>query len=300
MKAGYFLMVSIGLLIVGCDERFEYELPVNEPRIVANFIAENDKSWVGTVAASKPILEFWDFTSVDGVQVSFYEDDKLIEVLKNVKYEFQRDSKTQTSPKPGHAYAIEVTAPGFATAGSSYVQPLAVPIERFEIERAGPDPSHQNVEMVRFIITFVDPPGPNFYELSISAAWDANDPIMPREYYLFFEDPAYPNQTSGYFLHENALFDDGYFDGKRVTLSFKSYAMTYTGPTPESYKMEYHRASLRNTTKSYFRYYNTVYAQAESRLDPYSQPVKIENNINNGFGIFGGYTTSVVARDFLY
>jgi hypothetical protein len=30
--------------------------------------------------------------------------------------------------------------------------------------------------------------------------------------------------------------------------------------------------------------------QALANLDPYAQPVRIENNIQNGIGIFGGYT----------
>ena len=46
---------------------------------------------------------------------------------------------------------------------------------------------------------------------------------------------------------------------------------------------------LRNTSKSYYLYQQSVKLYYWVDEDPFAQPVQIYNNINNGFGIFSSY-----------
>ena len=46
---------------------------------------------------------------------------------------------------------------------------------------------------------------------------------------------------------------------------------------------------LRNTSKSYYLYRQSVDLQRWTEDDPFAQPVQIYTNITNGFGILSGY-----------
>ena len=122
-------LISI-FFFLACDNRFEYVLPVNEPRMVVNFISSDSESWRGTVTLSTPILELPDFTGVPGATIKIYEDGNLVETVSDVTYDprHPEDVVTLSRPTPGRTYSIEAVSGQYKTAIGTYVQPLPVPI----------------------------------------------------------------------------------------------------------------------------------------------------------------------------
>jgi hypothetical protein len=55
--------------------------------------------------------------------------------------------------------------------------------------------------------------------------------------------------------------------------------------------------SLMSLSEDYFKYKLSLEKYQETAGDPFAQPVQVYSNVENGFGIFGGYS---VYRDSLF
>lgn len=283
------------------DDRFEFELPVNKPRMVVNFVSVDSQPWAGTLTLSMPILKLPDFEGVPGATLKVYEDGSLVETLTDALYDPRRGNETTTlsSPTPGRTYTIEASTPEYGTATATYMQPLPVPIEKFESKLAGPGPEFNNEEAIEFSVTFVDPPGENFYGIEAIAAWDSLS-LHGQPYTLFFGEPAYQNNQPYDMTYGRLYFDDGYFDGQRVTMTFRARAHKshFLNGQP-AYLFKHQWVILRTVSKSYYKYLKTIDLQYKAWGDPYAQPVKVETNVKNGFGVVGGYTMTVKGKPFI-
>jgi hypothetical protein len=288
------------LALSSCDNRFEYVLPVNEPRMVVNFVSADSQPWTGTLTLSKPILEPADFEGVPGTTLKISEDGNLIETVSDILYDPRKGDqlKTVSKPIPGKTYTIEAISSNYGTAAGTYQQPLPVPIEKFDISLIGPDPKFDNAEAIEFDVTFVDPPGETFYRIGIIAAWDSVH-FNGGYYQLRFSDPAY--EGSGEIIDNGLLlFDDNLFDGQRVTMTLKARASFESKTLRPEDRYDYHWVILRSVSKSFYRYLITQDLQWSNYFDPYAQPTKVETNIKNGFGVVGGYTMTVKGKPYMY
>jgi hypothetical protein len=287
--------------LVACDgDRFEFELPVNEPRLVVNFVSLDSQPWKGTLTQSLPILELQAFQGVPGAALKIYEDGNLIETVSDLPHDASRSlvAATTNRPAPGKTYTIEATAPGYATALGIYVQPLPVSIEKYDVRLVGPDPDFQNQEAIEFSVTFVDPPNENYYSIDIRATWDSVH-INGGYYELKFIDPVYQEYEPYDRSFGKLYFDDAYFAGQRVTLRFKARAQKSHLTNRREDWFEYSRVMLGNVSRSYYRYLKTIDLQSKGWGDPYAQPVKVETNVKNGFGVVGGYTGTLKIVPFI-
>ena len=291
------------VVLFACDNRFEYELPLNKPRMVVNFISVDTEPWTGTLALSWPILEYGspNGVGVPGGVLKVYEDGSLIGETKvgAATPGYDQQMTLSSRPTPGKTYTIEASSPDYGTASSTYVQPLPVPIEKFEVELVGPDPEFQNEETIEFRVTFIDPPGENFYEVQAIFAWDSLS-LHGQGYQIFFSDPLYENRHKGKF-YTMPYFDDTYFEGQRVTMAFRARASEsqFLNERPED-RLDYQWITLRNVSKSYYRYAITIDLQQAVWGDPYAQPVKVETNVKGGFGVVGGWTQTAKGKPFIY
>jgi len=50
-------------------------------------------------------------------------------------------------------------------------------------------------------------------------------------------------------------------------------------------------ATLSSVSEDYYKYNVTLAKYEQTQGDPFAQPVQVYSNIENGFGIFGGYSS---------
>lgn len=82
------------------------------------------------------------------------------------------------------------------------------------------------------------------------------------------------------------LFNDLAFQNSLQELVFQpSFRFTENRHTPIKIIME-----LRTVSKEYYNYYNSVYRQTSQDNVPFSDPTIIHSNIDNGLGVFAGYS----------
>ena len=179
----------------------------------------------------------------------------------------------------------------------------------------------------RFHVKFKDPVGVNnYYRLMVYRKslysrdyyeyYSSND-MGPQYHYDYIELPAEPesfyydynfnfddivatgNQTeleiiTGSYNLYNTFLDE-LIDGKDYSLTFSVTGFKYRyfpDKKPDDFTPDEIHVDLQTVSKDYFYYLKTVEANDNNSGNPFAEPVQIYNNINDGIGILGAYTSN--------
>jgi hypothetical protein len=98
-----------------------------------------------------------------------------------------------------------------------------------------------------------------------------------------------------YIDNKGVLIRDDNFDGSTGTFTFEGEILY----NPQSQELGDFIVEVRNTSKDYYLYHSSLVRQVrvQSGFDAISGPVVLYNNIENGFGIFAGYTPAYTNID---
>ena len=301
------LVIIVSLIFFSCDTTAIIDLPKNPPKLTLNCIGLNtqayqyNEGWRARITLSTDILKFPEFPMVQNATVSVYENGRLSETLSNGNFSDFKGWNTPIDcnygsfnlpPIPGNTYRIEVKTEQYGILSATYVHPQQGEVDTLEIKILSPHPSYTNAKIVQFKVTFVDPLGENFYQIEIGRQSQAMPDPNRGQVGIDFTDPAYKEANEMFpKIYFPRTFTDVYFNGKRTSLDFKS--IIFEHPDNPTQTNNYYSVYLSNISKEYYYYLKAINLQEVNRDDPFAQPVKVENNIQNGFGIFTGYTQTV-------
>ncbi|MEX2427035.1 MAG: DUF4249 family protein [Bacteroidales bacterium] len=138
-----------------------------------------------------------------------------------------------------------------------------------------------------FNITFSDPVAiENYYMLSLftyDKYYNFEDSTIAfrerRNISFTTNDPVAGDDDS---YRSSLLFSDDFFNGQNYQL--KITIMDWDATLDKEYEIE-----LLSMNKAGYLYRRSVEDYQNSKHDPFSEPVRIYSNIENGFGIFAGY-----------
>ena len=142
-------------------------------------------------------------------------------------------------------------------------------------------------------IKLIDPAAEdNYYELYLFSIdtfyWDSLDSskydLTTHMEYLYSEDPSVDGSNNNL---GSILFTDHLFNGESHEMTFDIYIYTYSYLSSKKFY-----AILRTHSKDSYLYEKSSSLYMSSSDDFFSEPVQVYNNIENGYGIFGGYVTS--------
>jgi uncharacterized protein YceK len=287
-----FLFVSIG--IISCSTVVDFDIPFDKPKVVTNGLFSADSLWQFQITYSKNILDIAPgsfFQPVSNATINILDKNgELIETItssadKNFGYSY----KGKTKPMAGQSYSIEVATNNQPLLRSSSKAPMPVPIISVVTDSSGV----VSDGLVKMKITFKDPATEkNFYTVKIieDAQFVLNNDTLSITQELYFdvvEQSLSVNETG-----LEKLINDNLFNGKEHTFDLQIYHRSYSYGTQVS---EQHvRVLLLNVSEEYYKYFTTKSLQEYTNGDPFAQPVQVFTNIENGLGIFAGYSQSVV------
>jgi len=98
-----------------------------------------------------------------------------------------------------------------------------------------------------------------------------------------------------YIENKGVLIRDDNFDGETANFIFEGNFLY----NPQSQALGDFIVEVRNTSKDYYLYHSSLARQVrvQSGFDAISGPVVLHNNIENGYGIFAGYTPAYTTID---
>ncbi len=280
------LAITVSFFIFcSCDTGDILDLP-HTPELSVSVIAQDNQPWKIYVSGSIPVLSRFDsFPLLPQANVLLYENgiflDKLICTNPESTYEVSEFTSVAPGPKPGNTYSIIVQAEPYTSVSSLFIQPMPVPIEIVEASRLY---NQRGYYEGRFRIHFTDPPGENFYEIAIVGTETSDLLTAENLQYQVLYDPT-PEYKEGQ-LGFTFILPDTRFANQKIAFDISSTLLNYQqGILPPH---DYYTVYLRNITKTYYLYLKTI--KLQGTIDPYATPARVENNIENGLGIFTGFT----------
>jgi hypothetical protein len=284
--------IFFGLLLLASCETNEdiVDFPVVEPKLVVNCVFTENQFFEFQISKSLSIIDNAELQYLDNATIRLYENGVLKETINTVspQSEFYHSS---FAPDLNKEYMIEVSAPSLE-----------------DISAKGKLPGLANLEYISHTITdsggFYFPGEPyqgylegkitvkihdqaqveNYYMVSIFRYDTFEIPgsiEVYKEYLYSYSDGS--NPAVDYYTNRGALINDAIFDGQEleITLDFEDYQFKD--------KQKYF-ITLYHLSKDLYLYYKTISIYDDNYQNPFGNPVQLYNNIENGYGIFGGFS----------
>jgi hypothetical protein len=279
-------LLFIGLMLPSCIKEIEYKGDEGDPLLVLNCITESDSTF--TIDMERSVF-FLDANTGDNAlsdcQITLENKTTgAIEVLSagvNGTYDFAMIAES------GNTYEVRASYPDFTEVSSTMTVPAVIPL--LSVDTVLIPGSINSGNSLESTLTWNDPVGTNYY--LVYCRWVGpfnNDPFFLRS-----NDIAITNvqadiddgQKYGTFF----ALDDATFDGSQKSLKMEFYR-------PPSFDIDQFEYYLVSCSEETYRYLISSEKNLNSGNDPFTEPVKVTSNIENGLGIFGALNNSVVIK----
>ena len=290
-----FAFLVFTLIIAACTTVVDFDIPQNRPKVVVNALFSPDSVWRIQISRSNSILDnrhgsFFDPVG-DAVVTILDQNNQFVESITGFSDKYFRYSyKGKTKPLPGQSYTIQVDVKDEPNIKALNKVPTLVPITSVEIDSSRFISDREPIEMD---ITFKDSGGEkNYYTVKVigdSYYIPNKDTVwVTREINVKVVDPSLNEE----FKESDRFINDNLFNGKNYTLHLKLFSQPYWGP--QSPVTVHARVILVSVSEEYYKYFTTKNLQDYTNGDPFAQPVQVFSNVENGLGIFAGYSSSAV------
>ena len=267
--------------------------------MVINSIFESDSSFKVHVSSSRSVIDTASFKNVEDAEVNIKnENGNIIETLIHSQNGFYVGQK---KPVENQIYFLEVEHSNYANINAS--DSLPIPINIIGVDTSTILDPINDENRLQINLDFTDPANSqNFYlvetyvvraSLLITINQDTLeyelDTIRQR---MILTDVVF--QNNGFKSRdEQGLFTDLLFNGQDKNLEIKIPPLKKDYVFEENGKFYSEKTLsltlyLHNISKSYYYYRTSLELYVDASRNPFSQPVQLFSNINNGFGIFAG------------
>jgi hypothetical protein len=282
LLSGVFL-----ILLSACDVIVDVDVPIESPKITLNSVFIQDSTWKLQLMLNRHILDETDYKTVDDAEVIILDSGFPIDTLASQGNGLYAGDARAVA---GRTYEAKVNSPAYGSvSGKSYV-PMPVEIHNVSIVKSeGPRP-----ETIKIDITYemTDRPDEvNYYQLVLFSERKYQDRVTGEEKTTTFTVPI---ESKDLIIasaisrpNEGLFFKDDLFDGESISINLESLYFRNENDTTTL------MLSLRTLSEAYYRYQVSSHIQERTANDPFAQPASVYNNIENGFGIFGGVSQSV-------
>lgn len=275
----YLVSIFIISVTICCEKPVDLGVDLNSTLVVTGNLTPDQPF---TVMVEQSGISSNTIVQNAEVQV-FNGDGELVTTLEFNDNEYI--SPAGVYPVEGISYTLVVQAEGFNEVTATDYIPESPRISSFKIHaKSTPDPgSSQQLFETTLVIDDFDED--NYYHLFFTYHRENTegvfDPIAITEIVNITDDIPIIN-----FPDIGQIFNDQAFNGLEASLSFDMTLKISNPYNPGSVEVE-----LRSTSKKYFDFLESL-AEQVNNSSPLNDPITLKSNIENGEGIFGGYSAS--------
>lgn len=303
LKVKFWILWVVPLLMASTCEKpvaFKFESPAPSLLISSNF---QDASAI-QVEVSKVTYDDFQVGQKEFVRnavVSIYEGSSLLEQLEVVYPTTPRGqavySTSDVRPEIGKEYEIQVEVEGFQTVTARSIIPTKVEIRDFRLGQVS-KVEEPGSDLIRYsfpvFIAYDDPDGEkNFYHLKIAQEITEytlieGDTLFSRSNRrnINFSSELDDNFVNSYFAGGVLLQDDPFGDQYAFDMQ--------VAINPGFQKLGRLFVELRTVSEDYYRFHNSLdrIEQEGGSTGGFPEPSIPYNNVENGRGIFAGFTSA--------
>lgn len=304
---------SLGIVMAACEKNVYFDVDTQENKLVVNAIVQPDSMLKAVVSLSvDPLAVGFDAARVNDATIKIYRNDIFAGNFDADIDGYYHIDPATLNAQPGDKLNMEVSAPNRETVTAETVIPTAVPIESVEItdtvyvkvsyyvsDSLG---NYYTIDTLvphyEIQLTFTDPPGEDHYSLAI----DYQDAYSESYTCFSSSDPAFlvdgnydfggEDENGTVTLCNEAYFTDISFQGTKKTITVNLLEL----PTDFILDAKF-IFRLRHLSSDYYDYLVSSSLQYDNNGNPFSEPVTVFSNIQNGFGVFAGLSVSFVEID---
>lgn len=319
LRLAIFLLIIAVFFTVSCEKTLDIKPDDFPVCLVINGVVEQDSLVVLHVSRSATLNDIYliEDLMVTDAELKLYDGENFIETLQNDSLGFYSSSIRTVK---GHKYYIIAEKEGYpiAKATLDYTEELLFAINNIEIEKCDSIWQYDNPEpggeinlwdvLLTFNLSMTDVPNiKNYYEISIFAKQNEfsyfhyeDDSVvatlgelMYSGTWVSFEgnlvnyndyQKHYGDYSNGNFGCNFNAISDSFFENQSHVFSTRTFFKT---------------SEIANVTliiKSYpydlIKYFETLELYGDSYDNPYSEPVNVHSNVENGLGIVCGVCKS--------
>ena len=302
-----YWIIGILIMVSSCETIVGIDLPEGNSVLTMNALINNNDNIAVSLHASKGIFEAGELQAVENGTVTLIGSDGTNISVDTPEFDgenfYLRVYTFPLVPKPDVIYTLRATAPGFE-------EVEAITFIPNETEIISVDTSSVFTKGYRegqINITFQDNSATeDSYEFKFYAlvyAIDTTDgqftyvPVV-QEIYAYFSSP-----TDFFGGGDNELLlKDELFNGREYTqrINYDYQIPFLLGDTMPNDSIDlsklvstYLITELRTLSEDYYLFQSTYTTYQFSSGDPFAQPVQVYNNVENGFGIFAGFSSTL-------
>ena len=291
MKEPLFLVLLICIL-TACEKEVHIPIEYTEPKLVVNGLFNTDSLWEVEISASQYIYDSGTIPLINDAAVTITNSTGNTITLLN-QGDGLYNSATE-KPQTGQVYSINISHANYENASSSNQLPGELQVSNIELQ----DQTMVSGEQFRKIsITFQDSPDPDFYMIRIVGGfwvetYDSlgmpDSSLIPYPMWVFSQSPAVENSNPNN-MQPTIIFKDELFNSTQYTIDLLVEEYVFGGEK-ENIKDIY--ISISKISEEYYWYEKSYLAYVSSQNNQFfSQPVQVYTNIENGLGIFAGFST---------
>lgn len=288
------ILIILIITFVSCRKVLDIELPSKEGKIVINSFFNNNEQLTINISKSLHILDNIESKLLNDAEVIVYENNIYKEQLTNTS---NGNYIASFIPSKDKIYRVNVSYPDLKDAYSENIIPN--PINIISVDTLTVYSSNNNgingegngsTNQYQLKIKFKDPDQiKNYYSFKIYLKNQINyfKNILNNDYYpLYF----YSNDIviESWQNNETAYFSDDFINGKEYELIIN--LDKYNFPNTDNEVI----VELNSVSKDYFLYCKSYNLYQSVNGNPFSEPVQVYNNIENGYGIFAGYSSDTL------
>ncbi len=300
----YLSITTIVLIVCSCETVVDVPPPEFTPSLVAHGFFTSDSLWAVKLTKSIGFTEAGSPDDVDDASVEIWNNEVLI------ANPTRRDSglyvATGKPNNPGSTFTLRASSPtaGSVVAHDELPSPVRI-VRTAEIHTRQPDSlSRRNVYTVELDL-IDDASTDDYYGIALlQVRWRLNRKSgaitpLPAGFFQFESDDEVlgespfdilSNEKSIYY---EAFFSDDLINGTTHTISFD---LQYDDPSPKA-EIIVQRAFavvLLSVSKDFYSYWTTAGDQLFTNQNPFSEPLDVHSNVENGLGIFAGFEYQII------
>lgn len=292
----YILFLILFVFIISCENSFENQFIETENKLVVQGIFNPDSVWYILLSHTLGLLDTSKIQVVENATVLISDEQNKYDTLlyKGEGVYFSPDNK----PRINKPYKLFVEKNGYKsiTSTSKIPQPIAIDSITYITEFTN-DPFYAYMGKGKINIYFQDNANEsNYYTVRISDSPDSYSEFITSDPAIVTEAPANLIYPDGLYHGYGAIFSDNLFNGKSYSLNL-SFPLLYY-PDTTAVQDSTHKVILSSISEDLYKY-DKSWEQRKDWLgqhNPFAEPVLIYNNIENGIGIFAGFSKSECER----
>jgi len=298
MKKTSNIIIILVLFLVACEKEVKIPIEYTTPKLVINALFNTDSLWDVEISASRYIYDTNPIPLIDDAVVIILDSEGNNFELTN-QGEGIYTSSTE-KPQTGKTYSIEVNHDNYENARSTNKLPGEIIIDNIEWH----EEVYVSGDLFRKInVTFQDSQEKDYYLIRMSGAFweEIIDPLtglsdsgLVIHPIYFFSQNAAVEEINSHSSQSSISFIDELFNGDQYTIDLLLYEFYFNNQPGWEVGLESIYISLSKISEEYYLYQKSYQKyQNSSGNTLFSQPTQVYTNIENGLGIFAGYSNSV-------